>query len=169
MDNIVLTGFMGTGKSSVGRALARRLGYRFVDLDEMIENEAGIAIKEIFAQHGEPHFRSLETAMIERLEAESNLVVSTGGGAVISPKNRHRMRQAGKIVNLTASTEAIQSRLKNDRGRPLLSDDKSLEKIAAMLAERESFYADADIRIDTTNKKIEDIAAVILVWLKKEV
>jgi shikimate kinase len=167
MNNIILTGFMGTGKSSVGKVLAKLLMRRFVDLDELIEAEAGMAIKEIFACHGEPHFRALEAEMIKRLEVEEDLVLSTGGGAVISPENRRRMRRAGRVVNLTASVAAIQKRLMGDGERPLLKDDKSSEKIAAMLTEREPFYADADIRIDTTDKKLEDVLSEILVWLKR--
>lgn len=168
MKNIILTGFMGTGKSSVGKALAKQLGCRFADLDELIAAKAGVTIREIFEHHGESRFRELEADIIAGIESDEVLVVSTGGGAVISPDNRRRMHQAGRIVNLTASAEAIQERLIGDGTRPLLKDDKSIDKIAAMLAEREPFYADADIRIDTTGKKIEDVLDEILVWLKKE-
>ena len=168
MENIILTGFMGTGKSSVGKILAERLGYRFIDIDEMIEAGSGLTVIEIFASHGEQHFRALETEMLKRLESERELVVSTGGGAVIDPENRRRMRSAGKVVNLFASAETIKNRLTGDVARPLLQGDKSLEKIIALITEREQFYEDADIRIDTTAKKIEDIVSQILVWVKRE-
>jgi shikimate kinase len=167
MENIILTGFMGTGKSSVGKILAERLGYRFIDIDEMIEAGSGFTVSEIFASHGEQHFRALETEMIKRLESERGVVVSTGGGAVINPENRRKMRSAGKVVNLSASAETIKKRLTGDVVRPLLQGDKSLEKINALIAEREPFYSDADIRIDTTAKKIEDIVSEILVWVKR--
>ena len=168
MENIILTGFMGTGKSSVGKVLAERLGYRFIDIDELIVAESDLTIIEIFASHGEQHFRALETEMLKRIESERGLVVSTGGGAVINPENRRRMRSAGRVVNLSASAETIKKRLMGDAERPLLQSDKSLEKIIALIAEREPFYADADIRIDTTSKNIEDIVSEILAWVKRK-
>jgi shikimate kinase len=168
MENIILTGFMGTGKSSVGKILAERLGCRFIDLDELVVAGSGLTIIEIFARHGEQHFRALESEMLKRLESERGLVVSTGGGAVVNPENRRRMRSTGRVVNLSASAGTIKERLTGDVARPLLQGDNSLEKIIAMIAEREPFYADADIRIDTTDKNIEDIVSEILVWLKRE-
>jgi shikimate kinase len=168
MENIILTGFMGTGKSSVGKLLAERLGYRFIDVDELIVARSGLTIIEIFASHGEQHFRALETEMLKRLESERGLVVSTGGGAVINPENRRRMRSAGRVVNLSASAETIKKRLTGDVARPLLQGDKPLEKIIALIAEREPYYADADIRIDTTAKNIEDVVSEILVWVKRD-
>ena len=168
MKNIFLTGFMGTGKSSVGKALAERLGTRFIDLDQLIVAEAGMVIKEIFARDGEPYFRSLETQIIRRLDSEHGLVVSTGGGAVIDPENRRWMREHGHVVNLTATAETIRERLAADNERPLLQEDNSHEKITAMLAEREPFYRDANIRIDTTDRSVDGIVLQILAWLKKE-
>lgn len=168
MKNVFLTGFMGTGKSSVGKILAERLGCQFIDLDALIVAEAGMSIKEIFAAQGEPYFRALEADMVRRLVSEKGAVVSTGGGVVIDPENRRRMRAHGVVVNLTATAQAIRERLAADNERPLLQDDNSLEKIVSMLAEREPFYRDADIRIDTTGKGVDDIVSQILVWLKKE-
>jgi shikimate kinase len=168
MGNIYLTGFMGTGKSSVGTVLAKKLGYRFVDLDELIVLETGSSIEDLFARCGEPGFRALETEMVKRFGMQQGMVISTGGGAVMAPENRKFMHSAGVIINLTASPESIQRRLAAETGRPLLKDDKSPEKIGAMMAERERFYADADIRIDTEDKKVEDIAQEILLWLKRK-
>ncbi len=160
--NIILTGFMGTGKSSVGRVLADRLGYRYCDLDALIVAAAGSSINEIFARHGEAHFRRIEAEMVRSIANMSGLVVATGGGAVLDPENRRQLRAAGFVVNLTAPAAEIFKRLQGENERPLLKEEKSLEKIGVMLQEREPFYADADIRIDTTGKSVEDVVAEIL-------
>ena len=165
-ENIFLTGFMGCGKTSVGRVLSARLGCDFVDLDEVIVREAGMSIKEIFAGQGEPAFRELESQALAGIAAGSGVVVSTGGGAVIAQQNRSVMRQTGSIVNLTASVEAIAARLCGDSERPLLEGDASIQRIRDMLRKREQFYADADLRIDTTAKKIDQVVAEILQTLK---
>jgi shikimate kinase len=166
MKNIVLTGFMGTGKSSVGVELSERLGYRYCDLDSLISAEVGMTINQIFEKYGESHFREIESGIIERISNMENLVISSGGGAVIKAKNRELLRSAGVVVNLVASAEEIFSRLNSDTSRPLLKDNMSLEKIAMMLNVREPFYAEADIRIDTTGKKVEDVVREILLYLE---
>ena len=176
MKNIFLTGFMGCGKTSVGRVLSDRLGYRFVDLDEAVVLQAGSSVKEIFASLGEAEFRRLESQALATVAGGAGVVVSTGGGAgavvptgggaVIAAPNRAIMRQAGCIVNLTASAEAIAARLNGDSERPLLQGDASLERIRNMLETREQFYADADLRIDTTAKSVGAVAAEILDSLK---
>jgi shikimate kinase len=166
LKNIFLTGFMGCGKTSVGRILSARLGYEFVDLDEAIVNDAGVTIKEIFSSQGEPAFRELETRVLSALAARTGRVVSTGGGAVIAPQNRELMRKSGSIVNLTATVEAIVCRLTGDCDRPLLQNDPSLERVRSMLAAREEFYADADLRIDTTDKSVQAVADEIIDSLK---
>jgi len=160
--NIILTGFMGTGKSSVGKLLAERLGYRYCDLDALIVDAAGVSINEIFARHGEAHFRRIEAEMVRSIANRSGLVVATGGGAVLDPENRRLLRAAGFVVNLTAPAEEIFKRLHGENERPLLKEEKSLEKIGAMMEKREPFYADADIRIDTTGKCVEDVVEEIL-------
>lgn len=166
MKTIFLTGFMGCGKTSVGRLLAARLGLPFVDLDQEIVTEAGASIKEIFAAEGEPSFRLLESRVLERVAAGPGAVVSTGGGAVIAAENRELMRRFGRIVNLTASVETIAARVSGDSERPLLQDDASVQRIASMLEGREPFYADADLRIDTTTMTVEAVAAEIVEALK---
>ena len=166
MTNIVLTGFMGTGKSSVGKLLARRLGYRFIDLDEMIVSQQKASINEIFEKYGERHFRTLEEEAVRSISEHRGLVVSTGGGAVISPQNRDMFRRNGLIVNLTASPEVILERLAQDEGRPLLKRSKDIATIDGLMKERESFYSDADIRIDTSWKKLEDVALEIIAFLE---
>jgi shikimate kinase len=166
LKNIFLTGFMGCGKTSVGRLLANGLGYGFVDLDEAIVSQEGASIRDIFATRGEPAFRLMESRVLATIAASSGLVVSTGGGAVIATENRQAMRRSGIIVNLTAGIETIASRLTGDSERPLLQGDASAERIRAMLESREEFYADADLRIDTTEKPVDDVAAEIIAALK---
>jgi shikimate kinase len=165
--NIILTGFMGTGKSSIGKLLAERLGYRYVDLDALIVEQAGISINEIFAKEGESHFRSLETGMLANLAGEKTLILSTGGGAVIAEENRRLLHELGVIVNLTASAEEIQDRLQHEHDRPLLNDNRSLERIVTLLEAREPFYADADVRIETSGKRVDEVLNEILARLKK--
>ena len=157
---------MGCGKTSVGRVLSARLGCPFVDLDQVIVDGAGVSIKEIFASRGEPAFRELESQALAGIAAGEGAVVSTGGGAVIAAHNRAVMRQAGSIVNLTASVDAIAARLTGDSERPLLSADASVERIGNMLDLREEYYADADLRIDTTAKTVEAVVAEIIDSLK---
>ena len=166
MKNIFLTGFMGCGKTSVGRVLSSRLGCDFVDLDQAIVSEAGASINEIFSSQGEPAFRRLESQALARIARRDCVVVSTGGGAVIAPQNRAVMRQSGSIVNLTASVDAIAARLSGDSERPLLQGNASVEHIRNMIEGREEFYADADLRIDTTAKTVEAVADEILDSLK---
>ncbi|QWV95713.1 shikimate kinase [Geomonas oryzisoli] len=157
---------MGCGKTSVGQVLAQRLGWSFVDLDQVIVQEAGRSIKEIFAADGEPSFRELEAKVLERVAAGSGQVVSTGGGAVVAPANRAVMHSHGCIVNLTASVETIAQRVSGDSERPLLADDASVVKIRTMLEGREAFYADADVRIDTTGKEIVQVVELVLNYCK---
>ena len=166
MSNIILTGFMGTGKSSVGKMLAQKTGYVYCDLDAIIVGQVGMSINEIFAKHGETYFRELEANAVKQVSFADKQVVATGGGAVIREDNRMLLRKSGIIVNLEASVEEIYNRLSNDSGRPLLNDRKSSEKLAELLEQREQYYADADIRIDTTGKKVEDVVDEILSRLK---
>ena len=167
MKNVILTGFMGTGKSSVGKLLAMRLDYRYIDLDTLIVADAGISINEIFAGEGERGFRNRESRMLESLESEKGIVLSTGGGAVIAELNRALLHDIGVVVNLFASAEEITRRLRHEHDRPLLNDDKSLERIETLIALREPYYADADIRINTTFKSVAEIVDEILIRLKR--
>jgi len=163
--SIVLTGFMGTGKSTVGRLLSRRLGCGFVDLDELVEKEAGMPVKEIFAAHGEERFRELESKVIERLASGSlgaSLVVSTGGGAVVGERNRSLLRGFGVLVCLKASEEEILRRVGNRPERPLLYGPGREEKLRRLLAERQAAYTDCDLEIDTTGLRPEEVVARIL-------
>jgi shikimate kinase len=163
---VILTGFMGTGKSSVGRVLAASLGCPFIDLDAVIVADAGKSINEIFAGEGEAAFRARESACLERILQQGKTVIASGGGVVISESNRSLMRSHGVVVNLNASLPVILCRLKGATDRPLYTGQDAANRVAALLAERQQFYDDADIRIDTDNKSVEDVSAQILTILK---
>lgn len=167
--NIVLTGPMGSGKTSVGRLLARSLDWEFIDLDALIVSRAGKSINAIFAEEGEVAFRRLEQEQLAGLVGRLQIVLSTGGGAVIDPENRRLMRLIGPVVNLTASLETLAGRLATCTERPLLQgeEEQRLVKIQRLLKEREQYYADSDIRIDTVGKSVEDVAAEVLKRLCK--
>lgn len=160
MRNIVLTGFMGTGKSTAGRILAKELGLEFLDLDAVIEREAGLDIKEIFSRFGEARFRDLERGLVKRLtdgEFGSNLVVSTGGGVVVDRANRDLLRDWGVVVCLKASVDEIMKRVGRNDGRPLLPDSELRETVEKLLDERDEAYRDSDLTIDTTTLKPVDV------------
>jgi shikimate kinase len=163
---LILTGFMGAGKSSVGRLLAGKLGCPFIDLDAEIVAMAGRSINEIFAKDGEAAFRFLESACLEHALRRGLAVIATGGGAVIADSNRTLMRATGVVVNLTASFGRIVERLSGAADRPLYAGDDPARRAKALLEQREQFYNDADIRIDTDGKSVEDVAAEIIGHLR---
>lgn len=138
--NIILVGFMGTGKTVTGRVLAERTGMELVDMDSLIEKQQGKTIPEIFAQDGEAAFRAMERRLVQELSKRSGLVVSTGGGVVLNPENITDFEKTGLVVCLTASPETISQRLENDTSRPLLSGDKK-GQISALLEKRKPLYA----------------------------
>jgi len=154
--NIILTGFMGVGKTSIGTRLARDLGYTFVDTDELIEADQKTTITEIFAQKGEPYFRDVETRIIRTVLENENQVVSTGGGAVIRDENREFFKEAGLVVCLTARPEVIYERIKHETHRPLLKVPDPMAKIRGLLVSRATFYNQADLIIDTSEKSVDE-------------
>lgn len=137
--NIVLIGFMGTGKTVTGRVLAEKTGMELVDMDSIIEERAGKPISEIFAAEGEPAFRKMERALANELSQREGLIISTGGGVVLDPDNMADFNSSGLVVCLTASPEIIFQRLENDTTRPLLSGDKK-EQISGILETRKPLY-----------------------------
>lgn len=162
MKNIVLTGFMGTGKTEVGRILSRKLGYLLVDADTEIEKEQGMTITEIFKQYGEPKFRDIESNVIKRLSEMKNAIISTGGGAVLRQENMDNLRKNGIIVCLTASPKTILKRTSNNNDRPLLQVESPLQKIKELLEFRRPYYEKADIMIDTEGKSPLQVAEEII-------
>ena len=151
--NICLIGYMGSGKTTVGRLVAERLGLAFADTDEMIVMREGRSIPDIFREDGEAYFRKLEEELIAELSEDiglMNTVLSTGGGIVLSPLNRKNLKKTGKVIYLRASAECLYDRVRNDTGRPLLDTEDVLTRIKEMLAVRSALYEEAaDVILDT--------------------
>lgn len=160
--NIVLVGFMGTGKSSVGRYLANKLNKKFVELDEEIVKKAGMSISEIFTKKGEPAFREIECQVVEEWSKGENLIISTGGGVVLNSKNVDNLRKNGILICLTAKPEVVLARVEKDTGRPLLAVEDRLGKIKELLAQREPFYRAADYMLDTSELTLRELGEHIL-------
>lgn len=162
-QNLVLIGFMGTGKSSIGRLLAARLRFKFVDTDQIIVESAGMEIPEIFAKLGEPHFRDLETEALRTLASVQRRVVATGGGIVIREENRPLLQALGLVVALTATDEVIFKRVSRNKKRPLLQTPNPRETIARLLGTREPLYAETAQRlVDTSDLTHAEVAEVII-------
>jgi shikimate kinase len=157
--NIVLTGFMATGKTTVGALVARAVGRPFVDADEEIIRRAGMSIPQIFERDGEAGFRALERQVCFDLASERRMVIATGGGMLVDPENRRRMMATGLVICLDAAPEVIGARLAGANDRPLAAD------WAALLDKRRSVYAAIPLHINTNGKTPEAIAAeVVALW-----
>lgn len=172
--NLILIGFMGTGKTSVGRYLADRKGAVHIDLDARIEEESGVSVAEIFEQQGERAFRQIETQVLQEVYEQirsdiekadrKGYILSCGGGSVLYPANVDLLRTMGSIVWLTASPKSVYERLASTSDRPLLRHRKSMESIAKLMQQRESVYEKvrADLVIDTSDQSIEAVGEKIL-------
>jgi shikimate kinase len=171
MNNVVLIGFMGTGKTSSGKLLASRLGYRFVDLDQAIEAAAGKSIPQIFADEGEAVFRQQEKAMTQKIAAGQHTVISTGGGTVKDPENMMALRRNGAIVCLTADVDAVLERTGHHGSRPVLDKEDHgdrREAVRKLMLERQHLYAQADHTVDTTELSPLQVVEDIVHYLQKE-
>src|SRR5450432_1892516 len=158
-ENIVLIGFMGSGKSSIGRLIASRLDYRFVDTDHIVVQNSGMDIPEIFRIHGEEYFRGQERLGLASLKNKTRLAIATGGGIVTRGENLPLLRDLGFVVWLTATEEMIFKRVSRNQKRPLLQTPNPRETIAKLLAERRPMYeAAAQLTIDTSGKTHAKIA-----------
>ena len=165
--NIILVGFMASGKSAVGSVIADRLGWTLVDTDDRIVSSAGKSISDIFAELGEKYFREQEEEVISKLCQESGLVISAGGGAFISQHNRDLMLSTGMVVFLNARPDTLFRRILNDEQkgapkRPLLSGDISLDRLSELLATRIEYYRMARHHVDTDDMTPEQIADSLL-------
>lgn len=164
--NLVLTGFMATGKTTVGRIVAQHLGFDFVDTDELIEQEHG-PIAEIFAEQGESGFRQIERSVARQVASGRRRVIATGGGMVVDPESRETLTRASLIVCLTASPDEINRRINEEskaRERPMLASDEPEDRIRSLLAEREGTYSQFD-QVVTDGREPEEIADdVIKLW-----
>ncbi len=153
--NIFLIGFMGCGKSTMARLLAEELSAEIIEMDETIEQEAGMSINAIFEKYGEEHFRDLESALIERISKKGGAIVSCGGGAILRSKNVDSMKSNGQIIYLSATPETIFERVRFSTNRPLLNGNMNVEYIASLMEKRLPRYlaaADKTISVDGKNK-----------------
>lgn len=165
--NIVLIGFMGTGKTTISENLKKEYGLDIVDMDQEIETQEKMSIPEIFATYGEEHFRNLETELLIALQQRKNTVISCGGGAALRERNVKEMKKNGKVVLLTASPEVILERVKGNDDRPLLKGRKNVEGIAELMEQRRPKYeAAADVVIDTDHKSAQSICEELMLKLK---
>lgn len=161
-SNIIITGFMGTGKTTVGERVAQRLSRQFFDMDQIIEQREQMAIPEIFQSKGETYFREQESRLTRELGGLSEIVVATGGGTLLSVANRQLFLQRGMIFCLTARPEEIHRRLQASRNRPLLGDGNLKERIVGLLRDRESIYSLLANRIDTSKFSPDQVVEIVL-------
>ena len=162
MKNIYLVGFMGTGKTTVGKILAARLKRQFIEMDEVIEKEEARPITEIFATKGEPYFRKLESNLLKKISTETDLVVSCGGGLICNKENLKLLKQTGTVFNLTASPETIYERTKKYNHRPLLNVENPTEKIGELIKIRNQYYNKAHHTVGTTGINPDEVADKII-------
>jgi shikimate kinase len=160
---VALTGFMGVGKSRIGRELARELMLHFIDLDRYIEREMGLSIADIFRHLGEPTFRQLEVEAVNELTQKDFLVLSLGGGTFVNPENRQRLLRRGPVVSLWASPETIFERVSRRPGqRPILDNSDPFGRIQKLLVEREAIYRQATLHVSTDGRRIPDVVDEII-------
>ena len=164
--NVALIGFMGAGKTSVGRLVAENLGFEFLDTDELIQSRTGRTIADIFAKEGESAFRALEKQMVQELSAREKTVISTGGGLPTNADNLKALKSYALVVCLWASPEKIWERVRNQSHRPLLHDADPQKKIRELLAAREPFYKQADVLINTDLRSVREAAQQIALQFK---
>ncbi|MCM8794999.1 MAG: shikimate kinase [Candidatus Omnitrophica bacterium] len=167
MDNIILVGFMGTGKSAAGRLLAKRLKRPFIDLDERIERKAGQSIPAIFEKSGEAGFRRMESEAVREAAGLKGHVIATGGGVMLDEANVAALKRSGTLICLTARPDVIISRTSAGiAARPLLVGSDPETKVRELLKLREPFYAKADMTLDTSDKPVERVVDEIMRKLK---
>ena len=160
--NIVLIGIMGSGKTTIGKKIAEKSNMEFVDTDELIVHKSQKSIKLIFADEGENFFRDFESEVIEDVSKQENIVISTGGGAVLRDENIDNLKKNGVLFHLFAPAEELFARIKDDNERPLLKTDNPIETLRIILNNREIFYNKADFKINTCEKTIDEAADEII-------
>ena len=160
--NIALIGFMGTGKTSVGKILAKRLNRPVVDVDLYVEINERKKISEIFEKEGEARCRALEKEAIRQICERQGIVITTGGGAVLDSENLETLKKSGWVINLSATPETIFKRVKDSRHRPLLDGKDKLKEIERLLAVRKPFYDKADFQFESDGRSSSQVAGLIL-------
>jgi shikimate kinase len=159
--HLVLVGLMGSGKSTVGRVVAQKAGLPFVDSDQVIEEEAGMAISDLFAREGEAAFRDREEKVLARILGGESCVLATGGGAVERDQNRSAWTRSGFVVYLKAGLETLLFRLRKSRNRPLLQQGDPRTILEGLLQRREPYYAAADLTVRVDGREIDELAEEI--------
>ncbi|UCC95237.1 MAG: shikimate kinase [Candidatus Omnitrophota bacterium] len=167
MRNIYIVGFMGTGKTAVGKVLSQRLKRQFIEMDDVIEQRQAKKIVDIFAQDGELYFRKLEKELLRELSAQTDLIVSCGGGLICNDENLELLKKTGVVINLKANPSTIYERTKKHASRPLLNVEDPLKSIEALLAKRQHYYHQAHYSIETDDLLPDQIADKIIGILKK--
>ncbi|MGE4214296.1 MAG: shikimate kinase [Anaerotignaceae bacterium] len=166
--NIILIGFMGCGKTTLGKKLSMKIKYSFIDTDRYIENKEGTSIAKIFEEKGEAYFRDLEKKTVEILSKEVGNIIATGGGIIKNEENMHMLRETGIIVYLKATPEHIYRNIANDDTRPLLQGGDKLEKIRSLMEERRELYERyADVTVSVSPGDVNYITERILRELKR--
>ena len=160
--NLALIGFMGVGKSTMGRHFADFLDFQFIDTDEVIEQRQKTTISQIFAEHGEAYFRRLERDLVMEMKSWDRVVISTGGGLVTYEDNIEQLKQHAFVVCLWASPQTIYTRVKRQSHRPLLQTEDPLGTIANLLAQRKAFYQAADLMINTETRPMRQISQIVV-------
>lgn len=166
LQNVALIGFMGTGKTSVGRLVSEILKFDFLDTDDLIEKSTGRSITDIFSRDGEPAFRALEKKVVEELAHKDRTVISTGGGLPTNSENLSQLKACALVVCLWASPEKIWERVRHQSHRPLLHDADPQKKIRDLLATREPFYRQADVLVNTGLRSPREVAQQIALQFK---
>jgi shikimate kinase len=162
IHNLALIGFMGTGKSSVGRVVADVLQFSYLDTDQLIEDAAGKSISDIFTARGEPAFREMERIVVKELESRRKTVMATGGGLPLDPANLASLKTHALVVCLWATPETIYERVRSHSHRPLLNEPNPLAKIRELLAVREPYYRQADVLVNSEMRSVREVAAHVV-------
>ena len=166
-QNIILIGMMGSGKTTIGKAVAQRIDYPFFDSDHVIEEKCGTSISTIFSLEGEQGFRKRESEVIQYLCSHKNIVIATGGGAVLNPNNRNILKNSGIVIYLKASIETLWQRTSQDRTRPLLEQKNPRQVLENIYNDRDKIYASiADYTVDTSKTNISTLIIQILNFAK---
>jgi len=166
--NIIITGFMGTGKTVVAIELARKLGMKFIDMDQLIEERQEMSISDIFVRYGEKYFREQENKLVKELSQKENMVIATGGGTFLNLNNAKILNQKGKIICLYANSQTIYNRLKEKNNRPLVKGNNILNKINHLLEKRKKIYDSFPWKINTSNLSVQEVVDKIIELLKVE-
>ncbi len=169
MNHVIMIGFMGAGKTTIGKKIAKRLEREFIDTDQWIEEKTGRIIADIFAEDGEDAFRRLETETLRELEnRQAPCVIAVGGGLPMQPENRPILARMGTVVFLEAGTDTLVERLKNDKTRPKLQGGDLRQRILDLMAEREAVYCDvADLRVSTDHRGYREVVEEIVSLLRE--